>query len=168
MRLIKTGISIFVCLAAAQVIGWPVPIYACIAAIFAMKGTMKESFKYGVSRMVSTVVGGALALLVLLCGVQRIHPYLEILAVTVGALLNLYFCVLIKSPDAAGLSSVIFLIIVLQHPADYVHFTIVRVVETLIGIVISIIINSFSIKRFERLLHLKQEDSQDDEADGIE
>ena len=156
MRLIKTGVSLFICLVAAQVIGLPIPIYACVAAIFSMKGTMGESFHYGISRMVSTIVGGALALAVLFCGIHKIAPYIEILAVTIGVILNLYFCVLIKAPDAAGLSSVIFLTIVLQHPVDYVRFTIIRVIETLAGILISIIVNSFGIERMKKLLHMKQ------------
>ncbi len=141
MRIVKTGLSVTICLALGHLFSYSAPIYACVAAIIVTKDTIENSFKQGVDRVVSTLVGGAIAILILLLGITDTSAYLEVVLVGVGCILTLYFCVVLKNPDAAALACVVFLTIVLQHPQDKYIFALTRVGETIVGIVISLLVN---------------------------
>ncbi len=143
MRMVKTGVSVLVCLLIAQLCAYPSPVFACVAAIIVTKDTIENSFKQGIDRVVSTLVGGAIAIVILLWNIDVFNPYLRIAIVALGCILTLYFCVVIKSPDAAALACVVFLSIVLQHPQDKYIFALTRIAETVAGIVVSLTVNRF-------------------------
>lgn len=145
MRMVKTGLAVVLCLLLARLFGYAhyPPLYACMAAILATKDTVENSLKAGVDRTVATLVGGLIAIVLLFFDFYRVNEYLEILVAGLGCVLTLYFCVLIKSPEAAALACVVFLVILLQHSDDKYVFALVRMGETVTGIGISIVINRF-------------------------
>ncbi|MDR0672033.1 MAG: aromatic acid exporter family protein [Oscillospiraceae bacterium] len=165
MRIVKTGLCVAICLILGLAIGYPMPIYACIAAILATRPTLETSFRSGLDRLMGTVVGGALAIGVLFFDLSSIHPYLQAILIGLGCAATLYFCVLIRSVDAAALSCVIFLIIVSQHPQDKYLFAATRVLETLAGILISIGVNKFV--NIPRKRAPAEEPPEDDAGGGI-
>jgi uncharacterized membrane protein YgaE (UPF0421/DUF939 family) len=70
------------------------------------------------------------------------NEYLHILVAGAGCVVTIYFCVVIKHPDAAALSALIFLSLALQHVDDKYMFAMLRMTETIAGIVIAILINA--------------------------
>jgi len=139
-RMLKTALSVSICLLLARLFAYPPPVYACIAAVIVTKETVESSLKMGIARVSATLVGGVMALVWLFFDLQRV-PYLEIPLIGIGILVTLYFCLIIKEPDAAALACVVFLIITLQHPYDKHMFALVRVCETIAGICISLVVN---------------------------
>ena len=141
LRMIKTALSVSLCMLAAWTLSYPPPIYACIAAVIVTRETVEDSFKQGVARVIATLIGGVMALGLLLLDLENSPGLLEVLLAGVGVLLTLYVCLLLKTPDAAALACVTFLIIVLQHADDKYLFALYRVLETIAGIIVSLVVN---------------------------
>jgi uncharacterized membrane protein YgaE (UPF0421/DUF939 family) len=70
------------------------------------------------------------------------NEYLHVLVTGLGCLATIYFCVLIKHPDAAALSAIIFLSLALFHVADKYEFAFLRMAETIAGIIVAIGVNA--------------------------
>jgi uncharacterized membrane protein YgaE (UPF0421/DUF939 family) len=148
LRIIKTSISVVLCLLLAHWLKQPAPIYACIAAIIVTRENFKESFKQGISRILSTIVGCLFAMVVMSFGVE--NEYFYILMAGIGCMLTIYFCVLIKYPDTAALAAITYLLLVLTHFDDiYIH-TIIRLAETIVGIILAIGVNTLFKAKAEK------------------
>ncbi|MDL2273002.1 aromatic acid exporter family protein [Oscillospiraceae bacterium OttesenSCG-928-G22] len=143
LRIFKTALSVFLCLLIAQIIGHKAPIYACVAAILATRSTVENSVSYGITRIVATLIGAAMGGILLFFDLGRVNAYLEIALLAIGCFATLYVCTLLKVPDAAALSCIIFLSIVLQNTDNKYYAALVRLIETVAGLVVSILVNKF-------------------------
>jgi len=139
MRIIKTGVSVALCLLAGYLLNQPAPIFACMAAIVVTQGSVGESLRSGVARIIATVVGCAIALVIMLASIE--NPYVHMLTVGLGCALTIYFCVLIKYPNAAALAGIIFVSLAVSRPDDKYAFALMRLIETAAGIAISVGVN---------------------------
>jgi uncharacterized membrane protein YgaE (UPF0421/DUF939 family) len=110
-----------------------------MAAIVVTQGNYKDSVQSGIARAVATVVGCLIAIIIILINAE--NQYIHILLIGLGCALNIYFCVLIKQPEAAALASIVFLSMAVQPPDNTLLFSIMRFAETMTGIVISIAVN---------------------------
>lgn len=59
-RNIKTGLSVLICL-----IFWPNSLFAAIAAVICVQSTIENSLKIGLNRLIGTLLGGVLSLMLL-------------------------------------------------------------------------------------------------------
>lgn len=139
MRIIKTSISVMLCLLPAHWLNQPPPIFACMAAVIVTRENIGLSFKQGLARILATMVGGLFALIIMYFNIQ--NQYLHILITGAGCALAIYFCVLIKHPDAAALSAIIFLSLALTHLDDKYTFALTRLIETVAGIIVALAVN---------------------------
>jgi uncharacterized membrane protein YgaE (UPF0421/DUF939 family) len=139
MRIIKTSLSVVLCLLLGLWLNQPPPIFACMAAVIVTRESFELSMKQAIARVLATVVGCLFALVVMHFPIG--NDYLHILVTGLGCALTIYFCVLIKHPDAAALSAIIYLSLALTHIDDKFVFTATRFIETVIGIIIAITVN---------------------------
>jgi uncharacterized membrane protein YgaE (UPF0421/DUF939 family) len=146
-RIIKTAIAIILCLLIGYWLNQPPPIFACMAAVVVMRENMELSIRQSIYRVMSTVVGCSLAFLIMLINIQS--EYLHILVTGAGCALTVYFCVLIKKPETASLSGIIFLSLAVTHPDDKYAFALLRLTETILGIAVSLGINALPFKHRE-------------------
>lgn len=136
MRNIKTAISVLLSIMALRQLEMD-PFFACIAAVVTMQTTVDVSFKAGVERMVGTLVGAGIAIIFSLIAPNNI------LLIGLGIVIIIYMSNLIHQQNAASLACIVFLAIMInltdqtamQHAYN-------RIIETLIGIVIAVIVNS--------------------------
>lgn len=165
MRNIKTAVSVMLCLTLNWIFcyislittrdNWitdimrfvfvrEYPIYACVAAVITMQSTVHDSVKKGISRVVGTLMGGALGLLFLFICNYLGQPILEILFATIGVILCIHFCNLLSSSDSGPISCVVLLIIlVTTNEADPIFYALDRIFDTIGGIIIAVGVNRF-------------------------
>lgn len=146
-RTVKTAVAVGICLLLGALVGYEAPFYASIAAVMSMRATPAQSIEYGKERLIGTVVGGAVALLVVFI-LQKMPflgtSYLLILLISAAILLGLFICNLLKQKDAAcSICCVVILAILLIHPGgrDSYLYILSRTIETAIGIAIAVAVN---------------------------
>ncbi|MGL5439040.1 MAG: FUSC family protein [Filifactoraceae bacterium] len=143
-RNIKTGIAVLVCLIIGRMVGNYEPLYACTAAVICMKDTIENSLKHGIIRMKATIMGGIISICFL--AVNQYLPFLAYNEVIVpfAIIITIYCCSILEWKEASALASVVVLVILLMHNGsqDRYAYAINRIIETLMGIVVAIIVNS--------------------------
>ena len=146
MRITKTFIAVFLCFLVSFIRKDGVPFYSAIAAILCMQPDVSNSIKVGLNRAIGTFIGGIFGILIL----TIFHLYIPIdiimLRYFIASLMLIpliYITVLVKKTTASYITCVVFLSIVITHGNDINPFIfgINRMIDTLIGIGISILIN---------------------------
>jgi len=150
MRTVKTAVAVTVCyllflpITAHPVLGSYVngPFYACIAAIICMQKSVRETMGKGISRLLGTLLGGATGLACLAVLDLWNHPVLYALALGSGVIFVIWLCNTVGMPSASSIGGIVFCVVMLNHPGEERYlFTIARMGETAIGILVAILIN---------------------------
>lgn len=173
MRNIKTAVSVLLCLVVyllfpllaeitnefdgrffellTFIVNRQDPMFACIAAVVVMQSTVADSVSSGKSRIYGTAIGAAAGLLFLLINLSVPVRWLNILLIAIGVVFLIYVCNLLKLQNAVSISVITFLVILIsigqKSPFTY---AVNRLLDTGIGIVISIFVNrylNFPIKK---------------------
>lgn len=127
------------------------PFYACIAAVICMQGTVAQSVRQGVSRVIGTCIGGAVGLCVLLVDDAVGLPVVTGLLMGAGIILTLWLCNLLKRPAACSIACVVVCVVMLNHGGpDRYLYTLFRVLETLVGIGAAVGVNHLLPDRREK------------------
>lgn len=166
MRNIKTGIAVAVCMFTYSLLRFILEltaehdsafrrglsflvfehtsIYACLAAVIVMRGSVSQSFRSGISRIIGTCIGGLFGMLVLVVGRFEIIRTLDFIVVPLGVMILIYFLTLIKETDATAIAVATFLIIVITVGSNSPHlYAINRILSTAYGVTVSLLINRF-------------------------
>ncbi|MGG7144052.1 FUSC family protein [Clostridium nigeriense] len=138
-RNIKTALSVLVCL-----VFWPNSLFAAIAAVICVQGTVENSLVIGINRLIGTLLGGILGIVFLYISkglnLQNFLP----LIVSIGVLLIIYICNIIKKPSACSISSITLIsILVSQSYNNPLMYSIRRIIETAFGVIVAILINKY-------------------------
>lgn len=136
MRNIKTAISVFLCIILLRIFRNPFPFYACIAAVMTMQSTVHNSYTTGKNRMLGTIVGAICGLIFALISPNNVF------LTSIGILLIIYFLNLLNRKNSIIIGCVVFLAIMtnLKEGTPLVY-SLSRVVETFVGILISVLVN---------------------------
>ncbi len=150
MRIVKSSIAVFLCFAVYLIRGQGMPFYSAIAAVLCMQPYVSGSVKVALNRTVGTLIGGLFGMLVLLfeqACVPREQPVLQYLLVSVCIIPLIYITLLAKKPAASYITCVVFMSITVSHGADVnpYLFAVNRMVDTLIGIFVSLGVNAFRL-----------------------
>jgi uncharacterized membrane protein YgaE (UPF0421/DUF939 family) len=141
MRTVKTAIAVMLCLALGRLVGGPAPIYACFAAVLTVRETVGNSIQYRVTRVLATLFGGAVGLLVLALSFRALNPWLQIPVIGLAVIVTIHLTIVVKRPDTAALAALVCLIIVLDHADDQYAYALQRIVETVIGVALAVCVN---------------------------
>ncbi len=137
-RNIKTALSVFICLMLYQLFGKEYSIFACIAAVICTQNSVENSFVVSKGRILGTIIGGLIGYLFVL--VSGDNPF----AITLGIVIIIYFGNLINQKEAISMSCVVFLSILINlGDINPLYYTIERVIETTIGIIVAIVVNKY-------------------------
>jgi uncharacterized membrane protein YccC len=149
MRIIKTALAITISVYVVKLLNLDAPFFAAVAALIAMQGNLAESLTMAKYRMLGSVFGGAV-------GVAG--AYLapgNPLVLGLGAALIIFAANKLKWQKAIVLSTVVFASIILKDSGETaIASSVSRVVNTLVGIVVAVVVN-YSISRprsWERVL----------------
>lgn len=118
------------------------PFYACIAAVICMQGSVEASVKQGLSRLFGTLVGGLVGLGAVSVTMRAQSGAVLTLVFGLGVLLTIYLCNLARQSKACSIAAVVCCAIMLSHSGEGRYFyTIARMGETAVGIVVAVAVN---------------------------
>lgn len=145
MRVVKTVIAVYVCFLISFLRNG-IPFYSAIAAILCMQNDHNNSLEVGKSRMIGTLIGGVygfLAIILINYVNIELFGYIHYLVLSLFLIPIIYTNVFFKFISSTYISCVVFFSITVSHGGDLapLSFTLNRMVDTLIGIVVSIITN---------------------------
>lgn len=166
MRNIKTAVSVLLCLVVyvlfpllaeitnefdgkffellTFIVNRQDPLFACIAAVVVMQSTVADSVSSGKSRIYGTALGAAAGLLFLLINLSVPVHLLNILLIAIGVVFLIYVCNLLKLQNAVSISVITFLVILISiGQKSPILYAVNRLLDTGIGIVISIFVNRY-------------------------
>ena len=165
MRMVKTAVAVVLCYFIflpfwlrtpvgeydpLQDVG---PFYACIAAIICMQSSVEQSVRQGVSRVIGTCIGGLVGLAILFVDDLLNQPIFLGLMIGLGIILTMWICNLIHRPAACSIGSILVCVVILNHGGQERYFyTLFRVMETIVGIVVAVAINRLLPDRREEPL----------------
>ena len=154
MRMVKTAIAVAICLAIYQLRGEQgVPVFSTIAALICMQPQVENSVTVAFNRIVGTLIGAAMGLLVLylLQWIPEAYDWMSGLVISLAMIPTLYLTVVLKKTGAAAMAGVVVLSVTL---AESMYGPVIdalnRSFETIVGIVVSLVVNVVHLPRQRR------------------
>jgi len=167
MRIIKSAIGVFLCFLIDYFRGGSgIVFYSLLAVLWCIRDYVSETKQYALQRSVGTIIGAlyGLFLLVIKKGVidnidtdSLMTIFVKLLNNSIGyglvvalvIILVLYTTVLLGQKQASYFSCVVFLSIVINHVSDVNPYLFVwnRFLDTMIGIVVGVSVNCFTLHR---------------------
>lgn len=152
-RVLKTGIAIVLALFLGQVLNLPSPVFAAIAAIFAVQPTIHRSFNHIIEQIQGNLIGAITAVLfVVFLG----NDYIFVgLAAIIVIALNLT----LKLENTISLSLVTLIVIMESTEEAFIAFALLRFSTIMLGVLCAILVNLFFLppKHEKRLFNLINE-----------
>lgn len=146
MRIIKTAVAVLVCLLIDFVWHDNIPLYSTITAILCMQPYLSNSRKVAANRMIGCIIGGIAGMVILTLFQQMLLPKIVQYGIISLMIIPLiYITLLMKRSAASAFTCIVFLSTTLFGSPDAVPFDIAasRTVNTLIGILVALVVNSF-------------------------
>ncbi|MBG9982513.1 aromatic acid exporter family protein [Aerococcaceae bacterium DSM 111020] len=135
-RVFKTGLAIIISVyLSSLIIPDNSPSLAAVAAITTTMPSVKQSYNVFMRRVVSNTIGGIVA--VFLMSTIGNSP----VAVGVGVMITIAILNSLKLSDVISLASITVVVIMLSTNPNYVLIAIYRVLETVIGVLVSFFVN---------------------------
>ncbi len=146
MRNIKTSIAVFITLLLYDFIpGDRDPVYAGLAVILCIQPTVESSFRSSFDRIIGTCLGGLGGYIFMIVSTSFFDGGHNYILISIGTMILIYLCNLIKHNDATAITCIVFFLISLSdwQLVEPIAYTLNRVFDTLIGIAIALAINVF-------------------------
>lgn len=156
-RILKTGIAIILSLLVAQLLGLPSPVFAGIAAIFAVQPTIYRSYLSIIEQVQGNTIGALMAVIfVLLFGN---HVFI----IGLAAIIVITISLKLKLENAVGLS-LVTLVAIMETPGDtFIEFSIIRFLTIMLGVFSAFIVNLVFIPpKYENKLYHRISDSTEE------
>ncbi|WP_308753349.1 aromatic acid exporter family protein [uncultured Anaerotruncus sp.] len=146
LRMLKSALAVFLCFLIDTLRGGGVPFYSAIAAILCMQPDVQGGLRVGLNRVVGTLIGGCYGmgvLYLLRAFPPGGHGLLQYAVISAALVPLMYLTVLVKKTSATYITCVVFLSITVSHGLDLIPyaFALNRILDTLIGIFISLFVN---------------------------
>lgn len=154
LRTVKTVISVFLCFLVDSCRNNSVPFYAVIAAILCTQPDMENSLAIAKSREMSTIIGGISGMLFLTTERLFVTIYPELFRELILSLMLIpiiYLSLLFRQKSGTALMCIVFLCVTVTHEKDAnpFYFAWSRIVDTSLGIGISLTVNSIPFHQFQ-------------------
>lgn len=136
MRNIKTALSVFICIVILRLFKFEYPFYACIASVICTQNSISGSFSMGRNRMIGTMIGATIGFLFSL--IQLDNSFLCF----IGIICVIHCCNITKVRESVTIACIVFLAIItnLKDVTPFMY-SIYRIFETFIGIIVAVILN---------------------------
>ena len=151
LRMIKSSIGVLLGFIVYYLRGCQgTPFYTALAVLWCMRSNIKDSKVMAYQRALGTLIGGIYGFIILMISIHlQIPQYYHFLLCSIMIIPIIYTTLLIKKKNASYFACVVFLSVVVNHIGDTNPYLFVfnRVLDTLIGIILSLIINLMHIPR---------------------
>ncbi len=157
LRNIKTGLCVFIVLTLYQFLGRENEFIAITAAVICLQDSVSKSLSEGRNRVISTIVGGIYGLLFIVLGIHH-KLLINNFEIALSCILIIYICNLINKPELIinGLFVFILVVLVPANEMSPIHYAANRIIDTLIGIVIAVIVNRYFFPPKEQRVFYKR------------
>lgn len=156
LRIVKSALGVFLCFLIYFLRGQKgMPFYSALAVLWCIQAYTKNTVKNAIQRTIGTMIGAVYGLIFILCKMYVIDfgfSVLHYLCLSLMIIPIIYTSILFNRKNASYFSCVVYLSIVVNHLADVNPYLFVldRVTDTMIGILLGLIINSFHLPRTYR------------------
>ncbi len=162
MRIIKTALAVFLCFVIVALTGEQYSGYSAVVAIVCMQKDWGDSKRIAINRSIGTICGAGFGILThkLLEWLNLFErPVLPYLLVSVMMILLMILIISINKQDVTAVSCIIFLsVAILRDPkVDVWFFAFRRMIDTFIGIGVSLIVNMGLTEEFFGKIKLLKE-----------
>ena len=143
MRIIKTVVAVFLCGLFAY-IRRESAFFSMIAALACIQNTTTETIKSSVERMVGTLIGGVMGIMVVYAMNDLGVIHLDLLRYLVVALLLIpiiEISLMVKKPGCASMACMVFMCLVVDPGDKPAVYSIQRLFETFVGAALACGIN---------------------------
>ena len=151
MRMIKTAMAVCICFMIYFLRGEEgVPVFSTIAAIICMQPQVENSRQAAFNRTVGTLVGAvfAVAIVYLVREIPWHYRFFRYVVISFTIIPVMYMTVLLRKTGATALSGIVLLSICLSnHGQPPIVDAMARSIETIIGILVSLGVNSLHLPR---------------------
>lgn len=149
MRAVKSAVAVSVCLILSYLFKEIEGSIACIAAIICMQPTYGKSLRKGIQRTIGTLIGGFVGYLTLVG--YHLFPKINVTLISVFimplCLLGvIYLCNVINYKESVQIGCVVLISVLLTYNTENsstFFYVISRVCNTIVGIVVSAVVNKF-------------------------
>lgn len=150
-RVIKTVIAVYICFVIG-ILRNTSPYHSVIAAILCMQIDTKHSWEVGKNRVIGTLIGGAYGFITLVIVEQlnlEFYNYVYYLILSLILIPIIYSNIYLKVQKSIFMSCVVFMIITVSEGRDasIINFAFNRVLDTIIGIGVSLAVNNLIFKQ---------------------
>lgn len=143
MRTFKTGLGIFAALVVSDIFKLQYPFFTVIAVIVVMQNTIDETYQMGMNRILGTALGGVAGILY----IQFLKlPNMVLDRMIIGMITIILIVILIRlnAKKAISISLIVFISICINDIKESaVFYALLRILDTIIGIVIALAVNLF-------------------------
>ncbi|MGI6153540.1 MAG: FUSC family protein [Christensenellaceae bacterium] len=148
MRTIKTAICVAICLFVSGLYSKDVSLYSTMAAIVCMQSTIENTLRTGFFRLLGTAIGGGFGMLFLLFTTNMELANLRFVVISLGTIVVIYFCNLIKMQGSATMGAIVFVSVFVSPLMTSVSMNpyilaLMRIFDTVVGIVVATVINRY-------------------------
>lgn len=157
-RMVKSAVAVFLCCLFYMIVRRDgIVFYSQLSALWCMQPLKDSMWGKAIQRTIGTAIGAAAGLIVILFDKMLIRPGLVgdisySILIAAAIIMVLYITVVLKKRDTSYFSCVVFLSIVVNHIGDANPYIFVwnRVLDTMIGIVLGMLVNNFRLPRKRR------------------
>lgn len=116
-------------------------VYACIAAVIVMCGSLSVSYKTGRERTAGTLLGGCAGIVFIFLKHRFSVP--DIFLFPLGVVILIYFLTLIGKEEIVVVTLTVFFITLINSDEQAHIYVIAKVMATILGTVISLLVNRY-------------------------
>lgn len=119
------------------------PCFACIGAVFGMGGFWGEGVKHGGNRFIGTFIGGILAMPFYWLIHLSNFGIPKFVWIALGLFLVMYISQMFDAHGAIHPGAVVFFVVIdTVIPERYISYTIARIIDTGVGVAVSLAVNA--------------------------
>lgn len=142
LRTFKTAVSAFTCIVLFKILDRGSPMFAVLSAVFSLRTNHEQTWKFGISRFFGNLSGGILAIVLLQVQQQLPWPdYTDLVMAPLGIVILILFCNRFNKSAVINSTATFLVIFYNIEAAVNVPYAIQRVIDTLIGAIIAMIVN---------------------------
>ncbi|MCY9547038.1 FUSC family protein [Lysinibacillus xylanilyticus] len=156
-RVFKTGVAIVFALFIAELLELPSPVFAGIAAIFAIQPSIYRSYQTIVEQVQANIIGATIAVIF---GLLFSH---HVVAIGIAVIVAIGIMLKFKLEKSLSLSLVTVVAIMEIQGDDFLTFGLIRFVTILVGVLAAFVVNLFflppkyEVKLFRKIYFLQDD-----------
>lgn len=120
------------------------PLYACMACIVCIQGSLEQSAHQGLARFMGVLIGGVLGILALAADEVVHHPVVSGLLLGGACVLGIWLCLLIRWPAACTMACMVPCTIIINGTVgvERYYYAAARIIETVVGVTVALLVNA--------------------------